>query len=314
MRRCLVLGVNGQDGSYLAEALLRRGYHVIGVGRDAFSRYVSGPFFHYVSCDLRNLDALTRLVDEVDPDFSFHFAAVHGASGFRYEEVWRDMMAVNVSSLHVLLEHARRVARPDMRVIYANSAKIFPSPLTGVVDETTTTKATCLYSIGKMASRDLIIYFRTHHKIKATNIVFFQHESARRSNQYFLPKVARAVLQARADPDHRVNVETLNFRIDWSDASELMDIVGDIAEKSDAQEFVLASGKTWHARIAVETLFARYGLSMENHIIENLPFAEPGPDFRVSLTKLEQEIGRRPEKSLCQIFESMLAAMSESRE
>ena len=311
MRRCLVLGVNGQDGSYLAEALLRRGYQVTGIGRDAASRYVSSASaFRYVSCDLRDGDALARIVDATDPEFAFHFAAVHGASGFRYEELWRDMMAVNVLSLHVLLEHARRAARASMRVIYAGSAKIFPTPLMGVIDETTTARATCLYGIGKMASRDLIAYFRAHHGVKATNIVLFQHESPRRATQYLLPTIARAIRKAQNDPDHHTSIETLDFRIDWSDAPELMDIVIDIAERSDAEELVLASGKTWHARLAVEDLFAHHGLDMDRHLVESLPRSDPGPDFKVCLAKLEREIGRRPVKSLYQIFDSMLAAVN----
>src|SRR5262249_7836743 len=155
MQRSLVLGVNGQDGSYLAESLLRRGHHVTGIGRDPASRYTSASTrFRYVSCDLVRFEDLARLINEIEFDFAFHFAAIHGADGFRYEAVWRDMMAVNVNSLHVLLEHAR-LKRPGMRVIYAGSCKIFPPPLAGTIDEMTPARATCLYSIGKIAGRDL---------------------------------------------------------------------------------------------------------------------------------------------------------------
>src|ERR1039458_1592809 len=92
MTRSVILGVNGQDGSYLAEALLRRGHEVIGLGRDEVSRYVPvSPKFRYLQIDLRNADALARFVNEASPEQAFHFAAVHGAAGFEYEPAWRDV-------------------------------------------------------------------------------------------------------------------------------------------------------------------------------------------------------------------------------
>jgi len=148
MKRSLVLGVNGQDGSYLAETLLRRGHEVTGVGRDADSRYVAPTArFRYVPFDLRDVESLPRLVHEAEPDFAFHAAAVHGAAGFQYEELWRDMLAVNVATLHALLEHARK-SRRSLRIIYAGSAKIFPAPLSGVIDEATPAQVVAEFSLG----------------------------------------------------------------------------------------------------------------------------------------------------------------------
>jgi GDPmannose 4,6-dehydratase len=309
MPHSLVLGVNGQDGSYLAEALLARGHRVTGIGRAAASRYVPpSSAFDYVKCDLRDCDAFARLLPAIDPDFAFHFAAIHGASGFRYEEVWRDMIAVNVLSLHVLLEYARRAARSRVRVIYAGSVKIFPAPLAGVIDEETPARATCLYGIGKMTSRDLIGYYRTQHGVNATNLVLFQHESPRRSLDYLLPTIAHTIDKSRSDREYRTTIKTLDFMIDWSDAAELMEIVAELAEKSDAQELILASGKTWNARVAVESLFTHYGLTLSRHLAESSARADPGPEFRVSLARLEREIGRRPVKSLYQIVDAMLVS------
>ncbi len=158
MPRSLVLGVNGQDGSYLAKTLLARGHEVVGVGRAPDSAYARPePAFRYISADLRDTESFAGLIAEVAPDEAFHVAAIHGASGFSYEALWRDMMAVNVTTLHVLLEHARTAA-PGMRIVYAGSSKIFPPPLSGVIDEESPVRATCLYGIGKIAARDLMTY------------------------------------------------------------------------------------------------------------------------------------------------------------
>jgi GDPmannose 4,6-dehydratase len=304
-----VLGVNGQDGSYLAETLLQRGHEVVGIGRDAASRYVP-PLerFRYVPLDLRDVESLRRLVEETEPDYAFHAAAVHGASGFQYEELWRDMLAVNVATLHVLLEYAR-TSRRSLRVVYAGSSKIFPAPLSGVIDETTPARASCLYSIGKIASRDLIMQYRARHGICATNLILFNHDSVRRPAQFFLPTIVRSISRALERPESSFEVNTLDFRIDWSAAEELMQIAADIAERCDEEEFVLASGTTWVGREAVHHLFRRYGLDGERHCRETSPRTDPGPEFRVSLERLERAIGRRPTKTLGALVDEMLAAV-----
>jgi GDPmannose 4,6-dehydratase len=306
MTRSLVIGVNGQDGSYLAEILLRRGYEVVGCGRDDFARHVQpAENFTYEKIDLRDLASFEALVHRVAPDLIFHVAAVHGASGFEYEEIWRDMMNVNVLSLHVLLEYARHRSDP-VRIIYAGSAKTFPTPLAGKINEMSPMRATCLYSIGKIASGDLIMQYREKHGVAATNLILFNHESSRRPSSYFLPTIARSIIFAKADPSYRARVKTLSFRIDWSAAEELMDIAVDIAERSDIGEVILASGITWYGRTAVENLFAHYNLDMREHVVEEFPHSDPGPEFCVDIGRLVKVVGRGPMKSLQDIVAEMV--------
>jgi GDPmannose 4,6-dehydratase len=308
MPRSLILGVNGQDGSFLAEELLRRGHEVVGIGRDPQSRYVAEEKgFSYRAHDLRDAEGLVPILADAAPDHVFHFAAVHGAAGFRYEPVWRDMLAVNVASLHVLLEHARLHA-PAMRVIYAGSSKVFPAPLSGVIDEDTEKRATCLYGIGKMTARDLLLHYRAHHGIAVTNLIFFNHESARRPPGFFLTELAAGLGAALEDGNACMNVRTLDFRIDWSAADELMGFVADIAMGSNEAEFVMASGRTVHAREAVRILFERQGLDYRRHVRETSGAVECGPDFRVSIKRLERAVGRVPAKDVAGIVDDMLAA------
>ena len=312
MPRSLVIGVNGQDGSYLAETLLARGHEVIGVGAKADSTYVKpSAAFRYLSADLRNPELFAALVAETRPDQAYHFAAIHGASGFAYEALWRDMAAVNVLSLHALLEHARTVA-PNLRIVYANSSKIFAPPLSGVVDETSAVRATCLYSIGKVAARDLMSYYRTEHGVRTTNLILFNHESPRRSPEYLLPTLARAIAAAKQDPQHKTTIKTLDFRVDWGAADEFMEIVADIAEKTDEPELVLASGTTWYGRDAVAHLFASHGLDASCHLLETLERGNAGPEFRVSLEALKRTIGRVPQKNIDQIVDEMIESMTAS--
>ncbi len=312
MSLSLVLGANGQDGSYLTEVLLARRHEVVGVGFEPESIYVKpAPRFRYVPTDLRDTGAFAELLAAISPDYAFHFAAIHGATGFAYEAQWRDMVAVNVLSLHVLLEHARTVA-PNLRLLYAGSSKIFPPPLSGIVDETSEVRATCLYGIGKIAARDLMRHYRKEHGVNATNLILFNHESPRRPAEFLLPTLARTIAAAKSDPRVKTTVRTLDFRIDWGAADEFMDIVSDIAERTNEPELVLASGTTWHGREAANHLFAAHGLNAAQHLVETLEPQDPGPDFRVSLDRLSIAVGRTPQKHIGEIVNEMIAGLHAS--
>jgi GDPmannose 4,6-dehydratase len=257
--------------------------------------------------DLRDEPAIDALLRARPLDYVFHMAAVHGSAGFQYEPLVRDMMAVNVLALHAVLEHAR-LRNPQLRIIYAGSAKIFPAPLVGPINEDTPMRATCLYSVSKMAARDLLRLYREAHGVIGTNLVFFNHESPRRPPEYLLPTIARTIAAAGRDPTYQAQIKTLDFLIDWSAADELMDIVVDIAEGSDLDEVVLASGVTWKGRDIVSRLFAEHDLDVADHIIEQLPRSAPGPMFKVQTGRLERAIGRRVEKSVSQIVSEMIQA------
>jgi GDPmannose 4,6-dehydratase len=197
-----------------------------------------------------------------------------------------------------------------MRIVYAGSSKIFPSPLAGTVNEDYERRATCPYSIGKIAARDLLMHYHGLHAVRATNLILFNHESPRRPAEYMLPTLARTLSSAKSDPHYRISVKSLDFRVDWGAADEFMEIVSDIAERTDEPEFVLASGTTWHGRAAAEHLFAVHGLDASRHIHETLEHADPGPEFQVSLDRLSAAIGRRPQKDIEQIVNEMIADLS----
>ena len=309
MTTSLVLGVNGQDGSYLAEELLERGHDVVGVGRLPASRYVRHPRFRYVQLDISDAEALGGLLRASNVDQAFHFAVLHGASDFTYESVWRDMAAVNVLSLHVLLEHARTTA-PDLRIVYAGSRKIFPAPLMGSIDENTPVQATCLYSIGKVAARDLIQHYSAQHGVKGTNLILFHHESPRRQPEYLFPTVVRGIVAAREDPKQRIKVRSLDFWIDWGDAQEFMGIVADLAEKSDETEVMVASGRSWYARDAVHHLLANYGLD-PSFVQEASPtLAQTGLSFQAKLDRLGQALGRIPQRQIDDTADSIVRSVT----
>jgi len=118
-RTALILGVNGQDGSYLAECLIKSGWSVVGVGRQSLLRKeIKELPIKYFKLDLSNIENYEELLMAVKPDVIFHTAAVHGSSGFEYESNWKDSHMVNTLSLHATLEYIRK-----LKISYSQNEK-----------------------------------------------------------------------------------------------------------------------------------------------------------------------------------------------
>lgn len=305
----LVLGVNGQDGSYLAETLLAKEYRVVGVGRQRESRWVDQEHddFEYVECDLTDLDAFDLVLRSMAPDFAFHFAAVHGSSGFPYEDAWKAAHVVNTLSLHALLEYARTKGT-GCRIVYASSAKVFGSTLAGVISEATPFESTCIYSITKNAAHDLVRYYREHHDVAASTVFFFNHESPRHRSDFFIPKLVQDLAESLVTSvSTSQSLDSLNFWGDWGDAREFMELVAESIEiPQPVPDMVMASGRTWLGADLVSELSARWGL-------DNATGTHPDPNesltheaFQVDISLLEKTLGQRPRRSILETCDDIL--------
>lgn len=305
--RALVLGVNGQDGSYLAESLLARGWSVHGAGRQPESRWLGDARdFSYHALDLNDLGALSALLKTLRPGVIFHMAAVHGAAGFSYESHWQEAHSVNTLAAHAALEYLRCDA-PDAVMIYASSSKAFGLTLPPMITESTPRSSTCIYSTTKNAATDLIGYYRQRHGIRASVVWTFNHESPRRGAEYFIPKIVTILANSILDPGFVGRIATLQFASDWGDAAEYMDIVADIAEKAPGNDFILASGTTWAARNFVEILFQRYQLRSEEHLIEQqVPPATCIANWHADPSALRNALGRTPQRSIFEVCDEIL--------
>ena len=306
-RRALVLGVNGQDGSYLAEHLLDQGWVVCGVGRQTASRWVvPAPTFKYVCLDLSDVPQLAALTQEYRPDAIYHVAAVHGSAGFQYESRWQDVHLVNTVSAHAVLEYLR-VTAPHASLVYASSSKVFGDPLPLQISESSPRHSNCIYSTTKNAATDLIRYYRARHQTKASVVWTFNHESPRRGSSYFIPRIVETLASAILDRQHIGKIGALGFWSDWGDASEFMDTVACIANQPAGCDFVLASGKTLWATDFVEILFKKYGLLWTDHLLlaTQEPLERP-PQWSADISAVQQATGKAIARTVYDVCEDIL--------
>ena len=305
--RALVLGANGQDGSFACEHLIRKGISVTGIGKQSTARYpIDSELFTYVQTDLREVDAVRDVLYTSKSNRIYHLAAVHGAAGFEYEPVWQDALDVNVKILHLLLEYAR-TRQEEVRIFYPSSAKVFGSPLEGVIDINSPKVASCLYSTTKICAANLIDYYRNKHNVFASIGYLFNHDSPRRPDNYFLPRIAKALNYGRQNQDHKESIYTLDFYCDWGSASEFMTFAVDALELAQSSDFILASGNTVFARTFVADLFNSHQLNYKSFVAEAKP-NQRAIKYEVDLSATKQLFGCTPQRSAADVCEEIALA------
>jgi GDPmannose 4,6-dehydratase len=295
MKKCLILGINGQDGSYAAEEFLARGYEVFGIGRQDESRWIQPqPRFHYIKADLIDIDAFQNLLSDIIPDVLCLFAALHGSSGFSYEEHWSPNLTVNALITQASLEFLRKTNLKSS-LYYLSSSKVFAPGLIGQLSESSPRAPNCLYSIAKNLSTDLIHYYRKHFGTRASVIWTFNHESPRRGSEYFIPKVVRALAQTLKGVESTEKLESLDFWCDWGSAKEFMSLIADLTERGIEDDFILATGRPVWARDLVETLFSKFNMSYREHftVRKEESVTEVTP-LGADLSKLRARLGYTP--------------------
>lgn len=298
MALALVLGVNGQDGSFIAEELLSRGHQVYGVGRQPLSRWITGwPNYKYVPLDLRNIDAYGKLLTEIQPQIICNFSAMHGSSGFIYENHWKENLEINSMIMNSTLEFQRINKHLQARSYFLSSSKAFCHSENEIVTEKSNRCNSCLYSMSKNLSSDLILYYRKTHSVYSSIFWTFNHESYRRSTEFFVPKVADALASAILGRHKLFNFQNLDFSCDWGDAREYMGILADIIHNEIPGDFVIATGNSQSARGLVETLFDRCRISAYDWIKVSENQAVERQDIRADISKLARIVGRTPKLS-----------------
>jgi GDPmannose 4,6-dehydratase len=311
MLTALVLGGNGQDGSLITQRLLRSGlYRVVAIGRQPQPRYAFDPDrYRYLSVDLAADPAsLADVLRDTEPARIFHLAAVHGsATNATYEPVFADMLAVNVRSVHSILEHMR-TRNPGARLVYASSAKVFGNPLPRFINEHTLRRSSCLYAVTKNAAGDLIEYYRGRHGTAASQAFLFNHDSDRRSAEYFIPKLVNCLREAIAGRSTRTEFSTLNFYCDWGSADEYMGILVELADKFAGEDFLVASGRTVYARNLVDQVFRKHGLSWQDHVTEQS--SREGPFYEADIAKA-RSAGLAPLVAVDALIEQLIPGESQ---
>ena len=272
-RTALVTGVTGQDGAYLAELLLGRGYVVHGVKRPASSfntgridhlyRDPHEPgtrfFLHYG--DLGDGAALARVVAETEPDEVYNLGAQsHVMVSFGMPELTADVNALGTLRL---LEAVRTLAaRRDVRFYQASTSELYGNAPVSPQDEKTPFAPASPYAAAKLYAYWTTATYRDAYGLHASNGILFNHESPRRGETFVARKITRAAAAVARGLQERVHLGNLDARRDWGHARDYVDGMWRIANHPEPGDYVLATGASHSVRELAELAFAETGVTL----------------------------------------------------
>jgi len=270
MKKALITGITGQDGSYLAELLLSKGYEVHGIIRRA-STFNTGRiehiyvdphmpnarlFLHYG--DLSNAEQITNIIYNIEPDEIYHLGAQsHVRVSFDMPEYTGDVSALGTTRL---LEALRR-SGTKTKFYQASSSEIFGAS-SPPQNEDTPFKPRSPYACAKLYAYWMVVNYREGYKMFACNGILFNHESPRRGETFVTRKITRAVANILAGKQKKLYLGNLEAKRDWGFAPEYVECMRLILQQDEPDDYVIGSGESHSVKDFVERAFSYAGIEI----------------------------------------------------
>ena len=318
-KKALITGITGQDGSYLAEFLLGKGYEVHGIVRRAstFNRgrldaVWSDPhlshtrlFLHYG--DLSDSASLTRILVQIQPDEIYNLAAQsHVRVSFDNPEYTMD---VNATGTLRLLE-ALRDSELKPRFYQASSSEMYGKVMEVPQTETTPFYPRSPYGVSKVAAYWATINYRESYGMHASNGILFNHESPRRGEGFVTRKITRAVAHIVAGLEEKLYLGNLDAKRDWGYAREYVEAMWQMLQQNEPGEYVIATGETHSVREFLEEAFGQVGLDWEKYVAIDPRYLRPTEvDLLVGdASKAQRQLGWKPATTFKSLVKLMVQA------
>jgi GDPmannose 4,6-dehydratase len=269
MKTALITGITGQDGTYLAELLVGKGYRVVGTSRHPVNGRTTKPGVEVIRADVANADAIAHLVDSVRPAEIYHLAA-QSSVGASFAHPVDTFLSNAVGTVNVL-EAARR-GNPPPRVLVAASGEVFGDTGGVPANEQTTMRPLNPYSAAKAACVHLATGYRAAYGLFASVAYFYNHESPLRGPQFVTKKIVRTACRIARDLERTLELGDITVVRDWGWAAEYVDAAVRILALDAPDDFIVASGTSISLQRFVDTAFARVGLRSSDHVVSNPAF------------------------------------------
>lgn len=320
MKIALITGVTGQDGSYLTELLLSKGYEVHGLIRRSSSfntdridhiyqdRHEADVDLQLHYGDMSDASALGSLIDRIAPDEIYHLAAQsHVRLSFDQPIYTADIVALGTLRLLEAVQRVRATTGREIRVYNAGSSEMFgssPAPQ----HEGTRFAPRSPYAIGKVAAHHFATNYREAYGLFVTNGVLFNHESPRRGETFVTRKVTRAVGRIRFELQKDLYLGNLDGRRDWGYAGDYVEGMWRMLQHEVPDDFVLATGRSYTVREMVEAAFSYAELDWEEHVRFDERYLRPteADHLEGDASKAETSLGWTPKVGFSELIRMMV--------
>jgi len=284
MKKALITGITGQDGSYLADLLLEKGYEVHGIIRRAstfntsrIDHLYTDPHVHGVRLflhygDLSDSLNLTRLIDRVEPQEIYHLGAQsHVRVSYDIPENTGDV--TGLGTIRIL--EAIREAKVPARFYQASSSEMFGKVQAVPQTETTPFWPRSPYAVAKVYAYWATVNYRESYGMHASNGILFNHESPRRGETFVTRKITRAVAAIKVGKQKELYLGNLDAKRDWGYAPEYVEGMWRILQQPEPEDYVLATNETHTVKEFIEEAFGHVGLEWEKYVKYDARYERP---------------------------------------
>lgn len=314
--KALITGITGQDGSYLAELLLEKGYEVHGIVRriafeDAEHRlwrihHLKDKInLHIASLD--NFPSIFRVINAIKPDECYHLAAQSYVANSFDDEF--SIMNTNINGTHFLLAAIKDWA-PECKLYFAGSSEMFGNPVEMPQKETTSFRPRSSYGISKVAGYHLTRNYREAYGLKAYCGILYNHESPRRGYEFVTRKITSHLARIKAGLTQELRLGNLDAQRDWGHARDYVKAMWKMLQTDNADDYVISTGKPHSVRAFLERAFSYAGLDYNDYVVVDPRFyrLEESTVLTGDYSKAKRVIGWQPTIS----FEDLVREMVDS--
>jgi GDPmannose 4,6-dehydratase len=281
MKTALITGITGQDGSYLAELLLAKGYKVYGIVRRVALedpehrmwriRHLLGDL-ELVSASLESYASVFKVVQKTLPDECYHLAAQSFVS-YSFEDEF-STLNTNINGTHHMLSAIKDIV-PRCRFYFAASSEMFGKVRETPQKETTAFHPRSAYGISKVAGFDLTRNYREAYNLHATSGILYNHESPRRGFEFVTRKITSHAARIKLGLAEKLPLGNLEARRDWGHAQDYVEAMWLMLQQNEPDDFVIATGQAYSVRQFAEAAFASAGLDYRKHVVIDERFFRP---------------------------------------
>lgn len=312
MKTALITGITGQDGSYLAELLLEKGYRVVGVVR----RSSTTPYeriahlvdrVELLSADLLDQTSLMDAMAEVNPHEVYNLAAQSFvATSWTQPVLTGEFTAIGVTRL---LEAMRRTV-PKARFYQASSSEMFGKVVETPQRESTPFYPRSPYGVAKVYGHWITVNYRESFGLYAASGILFNHESPRRGLEFVTRKVTDAVARIKLGMSDELRLGNLDARRDWGFAGDYVDAMWRMLQADEPADYVIGTGETWSVRQLCEEAFGYLNLDWQRYVRQDDRFLRPAEvDMLVAdASKARRELAWEPQVGFRELVRMMVDA------
>lgn len=302
MKKTLITGITGQDGSYLAEFLLKKGCEVHGIVRRValegpehrlyrLKNVLSKICLHAGS--MESYASIFNVVESVKPDECYHLAAQSFVS-YSFDDEFSTLNTNINGTLSVL--SALRQRAPKCKFYFAGSSEMFGLAQKSPQSEKTSFHPRSPYGVSKVAGFDITRNYREAYKIFAVNGILFNHESPRRGLEFVTRKISRGVAKIKLGLETKLVLGNLEARRDWGYAPDFVEAMWLMLQQDTPDDYVIATGEAHSVKEFAALAFKCAGLNSKDHVVVNDKFYRPSEiyDLRGDYSKAKKILGWRP--------------------